>query len=154
MAETQVGKGHIFGMGSGALGISAVSGYISPNIKTLKLGHTSDVDRIKSQAGGITSLIGSGDYLECTFDFIPEGSSIANAKLSAGIPAVLSGVTITGLPILAIGPFSDALNTNGTNTQPWFYEGGGSVNGESEQKWTSTLPLRRYLEITSATAIT
>lgn len=151
---TLLGKGEIFGMSGGALGIASLSGYVSPNLKTLRLGHNNTADEIKGQDGEISALIFSGDYIECTFDFIPQGTTVANAKKAAGVPASGAGVTVTGLPIIAFGPFSDALNTDSGNTQPWIYFGGGSISGESEQKWTATLPLRRYIGITSATAIT
>lgn len=151
--STQVGLGHIFSMTGAALGITGLAGYISPNLQTLKVKHGAEIDRIKAQTGNTTSLISSDEYLECTFDFIAEGSTIANAKLSMGIPPALSGVTVTGLPIIAMGPFTDGLNTNGANTQPWIYEADGSGNGNADKKWDGTLTLRRYPFITSATAI-
>lgn len=141
-------------MSGGAVGIASLSGYVSPNLKTLKLGHNNTADEIKGQDGEISALIFSGDSVECTFDFIPQGTSIANAKKAAGIPASGAAVTVTGLAIIAFGPFSDVLNTDAGNTQPWIYSGGGSISGESEQKWMASLPLKRYIGITSGTAIT
>ncbi len=149
-----IGLGHIFSMTGGALGITALSGYISPNLTTLKVKHGAEVDRIRAQTGDTASAIYSDEYLECTFDFIPEGTTIANAILSAGIPPAGSGVTITGLPIIHLGPFTDGLNTNAANTQPWIYEADGNQNGNSEKKWDGSMTLRRYIGITSATAVT
>jgi hypothetical protein len=162
---TQIGKAHIFGLATGALsvlqsdGATPVVGYVSPNLKTLRLSHASKVDEIKGQTGETGSAIASGDSIECTFDFVPEGimttpgTGQTNAKASARIPAALSGVLITGLQIIACGPFADALNTDAGNTQPWVYMGGGSVSGASESEWTASLPLKRFIGITSAAAL-
>lgn len=152
--STQIGTGHIHSLTGGALGCAALAGYVSPNLTTLRLSHAAEVDNIKGQTGKTTGSISEDDTLECTFDFLPEGTTIANAKLSAGLPAANSGFTITGLPIIACGGFTDALNTNAGNTQPWIYQGGGTINGPADGKWTATLPMKRFLQITSATAIT
>lgn len=144
--------GHIHGLTGGALGIASLSGYISPNLQTLRTTHAAEIDRVRNQGGDTSGLIASDEMVECDFDFIAEGSTIANAKKN-GIPGALAGVTVTGLPIIACGPFTDALNTNGVNTQPWIYEGGGTITGAHNGKWTATLPLKRYPGITSATVI-
>lgn len=151
---TQLGTGHIHSLSGGALGCTALAGYVSPNLQTLRVTHQADALKIKSQAGKTTGAIYEDDTIECTFEFIAEGTTIANAKLSAGLPAAGSGFTITGLPIIACGGFTDALNTNGGNTQPWIYEGGGTLNLVNADKATGTIPLKRYLQITSATPIT
>lgn len=156
---THIGKAQIVGLSGAALGMASVTGYVSPNMQSLKVGHQAEVERIKNQVGEVTTLISSGDYIECSFDFIPEGgtstdNTIAKAKLSASLPATLAAVTITGLPIIQVGPFTDALNTNPGNTQPWIYEGGGELSGPNSTKWTLTFTLRRYINITSATPIT
>lgn len=149
---TQVGTAHIFGTPA-TVGIASLTGYITPNVQTLDLSHNSDIDKIKSQTGEVSGIISSGDSIECEFNFIPEGTTTLNAKLSAGIPASLSGITITGLPIIAFGPFTDAFNTNSGNTQPWIYEGGGKIKGASDGKWTAIFTLHRYIGITSASAL-
>lgn len=151
---TQLGTGHIHSLSGGALGCAALAGYVSPNLQTLRVSHSADRLAIKSQAGKTTGLIFEDDSIECTFEVIAEGTTIANAKLSAGLPPAGSGFTITGLPIIAFGGFTDALNTNGANTQPWIYEGGGSLNLVNDDKGTVTITLKRYLQITSATPIT
>ncbi len=150
---TQLGTGHIHSLNGGTLGCS-LAGYVSPNLQTLRLQHAAESDKIKGQAGNTTGLILQDDMLECTFEVIPEGTTVANAKTSAGLPAAGTTFTITGLPIIAAGGFADALNTGGGNTQPWIYEGGGQIHGDKAGKWTATLPLKRYPGITSGTAIT
>jgi len=148
---TQIGRGHIYGL-AGVSCITGVSGSVSPNLKTLRFSHTAEVDRIRGQDGNTGSLIAFDEVLELEISFIPEGSTIASAKVSAGLPSLLSGVTLSGLPVIAMGSYADALNTaSGT---PWIYEGGGSIDAESETKWAATLPLRRYVGITSAVGIT
>ena len=132
----------------------ALSGYVSPNMQTLRLQHAAEVDKIKGQNGYTTGLIFQDDVLECTFEYIPEGTTIANSKLSAGIPAAGAAFTITGLPIVTMGGFADALNTNAGSTQPWIYEGGGQLHGDKAAKWSATLPMKRYPSITSGTAVT
>jgi len=152
--STQLGTGHIHSLSGGALGCASLSGYVSPNLQSLRLSHAADVEEIKGQTGKTTGIIAEDDTLECSFEFIAEGTTIANAKLSAGIPAAGAAFTITGLAIIAMGGFTDALNTNGGNTQPWVYEGGGNLVAVANGKITGTIPLKRYLAITSGTAIT
>lgn len=152
---TQLGKSHIVGLATMAFGITALSGYVSPNFKSLRVSHSSDVKKIKSMTGEITSLHANGDFVTCEFNFIPEGATtLANAILSAGAPSVLSGITITGLSIIAFGPFTDVFNTNAGNTQPWIYEGGWELEGSDETHWSAKVSLNRYYYITSATKMT
>jgi hypothetical protein len=154
MAVNQYGKGHIHGLSGAALGVASLSGYVSPNLQSLRLSHKGKIDEIEGQIGEVTGFIATDDAVECDFDYIPEGSSIANAKLSAGIATNGAPHTITGLPIIAVGRFTDVFNTNGANTQPWFYMGDADVNGPHETKWTARIRLKRYINITSGTPIT
>lgn len=155
--STLLGTGQIRTLTGAALGCTALTGYVSPNMQSLKANHKADVKTTKGQNGKTTTAYYSDEQIELTFDVIPEGttpgSAIVEAKKSAGLPAVGSAFTITGLPIIVIGAFTDGLNTNGTSTQPWIYEGGGTISGEADEKWTLSLPLKRYEGITSGTAI-
>lgn len=126
--------------------------YVTPNIQGIKINHSADVQKIKGTTGEITGLIGSGEYLTCSFDYIFEGSSLANAKASAQIPQLLSTCAITGLPIIACGPFTDGFNTDGANTQRWIYEGGGSGDYHNAAAGTGTITFNRYINITGTTA--
>lgn len=148
----QLGTGHIHSLSGAALACSALSGYVSPNLQTLRVNHTADADRIKGQTGKTTGLIFEDDVLECTFEVIPEGTTVANAKKSAGLPAAGTAFTLSGLPVIEMGGFADALNDAGTS--PWIYEGGGSINMMANGKSTLTLPLKRYPQITSGTVVT
>lgn len=150
-----IGAGYIHGT-DGALGCSALSGYVSPNIKSLRIVHSADVSRIKNQAGDFKSVIGSGESIECEFSVIAEGSTIANAKKSIGLPPVPSSFTLADvdathtLPIIAMGSFADALHGG-----VWIYEGEGSVGATSESSdpWTLTLTLRRYPALTDGAVV-
>lgn len=154
MAVTLLGKGAVYGMASIAVGITALSGYVSPKFETLSLSHQGQFGEEEDTGGNVDMLFANERGVECQFRFKPKGSNIANAKLSLGIPTMGAGVTITGLPIVAFGGFTDVFNTNAGNTQPWFYIGNATIEGVSNGLWTATFTLRRYIGITSATAIT
>jgi hypothetical protein len=143
-----VGKGQITTLTGATVAISALTSYISPNLQSAALGHISDVKPSKGQAGQTSALFNAEEILELTIEAIPEGTTVANAKTSAGLPPPLSAVTLTGFPVVIVGNFADAFN--GTN---WIYEGGGKINAVNDDKWTMTLPLKRYAGISSAAAI-
>lgn len=157
----QQGKGHVYGLTdqastpvAGTITFknpdgTSLSGYISPNLQTLRLTHSGDVDEIKDQNGEIVAIITRGERLECEFNFIPEGSSKANARASGQMPQLGSSATIANLPIIVTGSLSDSFNAAN-----WFYVGGGTLNGNSDSHWTATFTLRRYPGITTTTAIT
>ena len=168
MSATQIATVHIEGLhnqaAAGAETIGTIAfykldgsawstGHVSPNLKTLRLRHTSDVKKIRGQRGLTTGLLANDEMLECTFDFIMEGTSRANALASSLLPEILTPVLIANLPVINVGygvvaqakGFADALNaTVGSNTFPWIYEGDGSINGESEDVWSGSVTLRRY----------
>ena len=151
---TQIGAGHIYGLTGGTIVLkgpdgTTISGYVSPNLKTLRSTHVGEKDRIKGQNGEYNSIILKGEMFECEFNFIPEGATIANSKSSATLPPLGSSATLSGLPVIAQGSASDVFNS-----ATWIYEGGGTLNGDSENHWTATLPLCRYPGITTVTAIT
>lgn len=132
-----------------ALACGSITGYASPNMQTLRIAHDAGtVDIIKNQIGVVSGIIGEDDSIECTFDVIPEGASVAVALESASLPAAPSAFTITELPVVEIGGFADALNADTSN--PWIYMGGGQINAAADGKWTMSIPLRRYSGITSA----
>lgn len=132
---------------------TALSGYVSPNIQSISAGHKASVDRVPNQSGNTGALIITDEYIELAFDFIPQGTSLTNAKASASVPQAGSSAAITGFPIIRLGPFADGFNTDGASTQPWIYEADGSLDGHAKEKWDGKLTLRRYTDITLATAI-
>jgi hypothetical protein len=79
------------------------------------------------------------------------------AVASAELPDAPSTITIAGAPIIKVGPWDDAFNTNGSGSfgaTPWIYEGGGRINGIDDSHWTMNLVLHRYQGINSVTIIT
>lgn len=153
---TQQGTAHLFGVPAVMTffdpdNTAMATVYVTPNIQGIKINHSGEVQKIKSTGGEITGLIGSGDYITCSFDYIFEGTSIANAKASAQIPQLLSTCTVTGLPIIACGPFTDGFNTDVGNTQRWIYEGGGSGDYKNAAAGTGTVTLNRYIGIPATT---
>jgi hypothetical protein len=155
---TQINKGHVFGLSGVAIDLkdsagTTISGYVSPNIQSLRLVDNGDADVIKDQAGEIGSYIFSGQYLECTVNFIPEGTTIANAKKSAAIPTMGSGMLVTGMPIIQVGAFTDAWNTNSGNTQPWIHFPSGNLDHANDQKLMASYTYRRAIGVTSAVNI-
>lgn len=152
--SVQVGAGGIYGLATLALGISSLSGYISPKFETLSLSGKAQFDEELGQTGDVDQIVGVNRGVQCQFRFKPRGSSFANARKSLGIPNICAGVTITGLDIIEAFGFTDVFNTNGGNTQPWIFGGEFGIEGTSTGLWTANLTLHRYLTITSATAIT
>lgn len=155
MAVLQLGKGHLYGLTGGtialydATGAAVLTGYVSPNIQTLKLSHGTDNISIKGQTGLTTGKIFNDQILECTFDVIPEGTAVANALASASLPPPGCKGLITGLPIVIVGLFADAFNTNAGTTIPWIYEGGGTIDAPNDKQWSCSIPLKRYEGITT-----
>ena len=134
--------------GSGAG--STIAGYVSPNFQNLDVLHKGDVDLVPNQAGQISSLIVTDEWIELTFDYFPQGTDDTNARASATLPKIGSKAAITGLPIVKLGSFTDGLNTDGASTQPWIYLGDGGVAGHAKEKWNGKITLRRYVAISSA----
>lgn len=156
-----IGKAEIRTLGSAALAIADLSGYITPKLDSVKIEHDGTAQGSMNQGGQTATRYYVEDGISCTFEFTPTASTgtndVAGARKSAGLPPVGSAVVITGLPVIVIGGFDDGLNTACTTPAanvPWIYEGGGSINGQIDGAWTATLPLKRYVAITSATAIT
>ena len=163
--QVAVGGGLLYGLFSCSLVMNdsvagasiKVSGYITPQATGARLVHAASVTRIKNSGGFTSTIVGGDEQLECAFDFIPHGSSFSFARESAELPGIPCAVKISGLPILRIGPWSDALNYDGagqatglTNT-PWIYEGGATLSGTSDSHWTGSFTLHRYQGITTST---
>jgi hypothetical protein len=151
--SVQQGKGHIDGISGGTIVFTkpdgtSLSGYVSPNLQSLRVTHSGKADEIKGQDGEYNSFLIAGEKLECEFNFIAEGTTKANARASAQFPPLGSAGTISGLPVIVIGSIADGLN--GT----WYYQGGGTDNGVNDGIWSGSFTLHRYPGITTTTAIT
>lgn len=127
---------------------SAYSGYVSPNLQGLEVAHKATSDKVANQSGNTGAIIITDEYLEVTFDFIPEGTSLANALASARIPQPGSTAVIAGLPVIPMGTFTDGLNASS-----WIYEADAGVNGKAKEHWDGKITLRRYVDITAPAAI-
>ena len=132
---------------------SAIAGYVSPNLQSLRLVHNATKRTIPDQVGDTVGLIFLDAHLEITFDFIPQGADLTGAKAAAATPEAGGSATVTGLPIFKKGFFTDALNTDGANTQPWIYEGGENFTLPADDKATGSITLCRYPKIVSGTHI-
>ena len=156
----QIGKGHVFGVPAtlvmyGSNGSSAISGYVAPTLQGSGLTHSFDSDETRNQAGDVDSVIvGMGEKIECEFDFIARGSTLADAKISATLPTPGAWVKITNAPVVAVGSFTDAYNyVSTTQEQPWLYIG-GSLTESAGGKMTGKIKLVRYAGIASPVPIT
>ena len=154
---TPIGTAHLFGIPATFTAYNAtptgdaVSGYIMPNLTSADVKHVASSDMTHAKTGGITNLTVSGEYIECTFELIPEGTSVANATTSGNIFAAGTTFGITGMPAIIVGPFADAWNVTGS-TSPlqnrWIYTDGGSSRHSSTGKVIQTVTLRRFPDIT------
>lgn len=157
MAETQLGKGHIFSLSGATLTCTALTNF-TPNIQNAGLEHSAESVRIKGTNGAITGLVFvDDDELMLNFDLIPEGempTALAKAKTSAYMPSKGTAFGTTGFPVIKAGGFDDALNVTVSQPQPWIYMGGASWVGPVDGIWTMRVPLHRFRNITSGTAIT
>jgi len=155
--STQIGRGHIVGL-AGTFTFTSpdggtLNGTVSYDEKSLRLAHNGTITNIKNKAGETVGLVATDEMLECTFNFIPYGTSVAAATDNSDCPDLLSGCVITGMPVIVMGSFTDALNA--TSGNPWIYEGGWEVNGTGDgEPWSASASMKRYPGITSVTAIT
>jgi hypothetical protein len=155
-----IGKGEVLGLGAGSILFTnpdgtTSSGTVSPKPVSFDATHGGDVMPIKDQNGLTVGYIANDESIEVTFDVVPEGTTFANALTSAGIPKLLAKAVITGLKIVAIGPFSDGLNVGGAGilANPWIYLGGAKLNGSADKPWGYSITLKRSPNISANTAI-
>ena len=147
---TMIGKGVIAGL-SGATFTCTLSGYVSPRLDSVGATHDAEAVALKDQEGKTIGWLWNGDEgLSMDIDFTPQGTSVANAKLAGGLPLPLSTITIAGMPSIAVGGFSDALNG-----ALWTYLGGGKITipADANTPATSTLRIVKRVNITSMTLI-
>jgi hypothetical protein len=158
---THINKAHLFGVPatfvayqSNAHG-STVVGWVMPNLQAADITHHASEEMIRSKSGAITSGIVSGEYLECTFQLIPESDSVANAAKSAAIFSAGTTFVISGMPTIAAGPFPDAFNVDSGGTAPatsrWIYFSGGSSKHSNTGIVTQSITLRRFVELDGLT---
>lgn len=156
MANTQ-GTKYVFGSPAtlalyDAAGALVVTGYVSPDIESYDITHEADTEEVRNSAGEVVGHIGYNNRLTLTVNFIPSGTSTANALLSASLPDVNGTCIISGAPVIEIGGYADAINAATGNR--WIYAGGGSIKTTQTGKATATITLKRYTNITVSGAAT
>jgi hypothetical protein len=156
MANTQ-GSKYVFGSPAtlalyDAAGALVVTGYVSPDIESYDITHEADTEEVRNSAGEVVGHIGYNNRLTLTVNFIPSGTSTANALLSASLPDVNGTCVITGAPVIEIGGYTDAINAATGNR--WIYAGGGSIKTTQTGKATATITLKRYTNVTASGAAT
>jgi hypothetical protein len=152
MANTQ-GSKYVFGSPASlalydAAGALVVTGYVSPDIESYDITHEADTEEVRNSAGEVVGHIGYNNRLTLTVNFIPSGTSVANALLAASLPDVNGTCVITGAPVMELGGYLDALNAPGSPASGpggrWIYAGGGSIKTTQTGKATGTITLKRY----------
>lgn len=150
MSNLLYGKGYLTTSGDASLFFSgSPGGYVTPLIPAPEIvDEADDIKMLKDVFGIVEGIIAANDcILTATFAFIPRGATRDLARQSATIPP-LGTVEIVGLPIVKVRRFVDAFNTNGDDTQPWYYFGGGSLKGAEDGKdWGGTITLKRFYNV-------
>jgi hypothetical protein len=156
MANTQ-GTKYVFGSPAtmalyDAAGALVVTGYVAPDVESYDITHEADTEEVRNSSGEVVGHIGYNNRLTLTLNFIPSGTSAANALLAASLPDVNGTCVITGAPVIEIGGYADAINAATGNR--WIYAGGGSIKTTQTGKATGTITLKRYTNITASGAAT
>lgn len=156
MANTQ-GTKYVFGSPAtlalyDAAGALVVTGYVSPDIESYDITHEADTEEVRNSSGEVVGHIGYNNRLTLTVNFIPSGTSVANALLAAALPDVNGTCVISGAPVIEVGGYVDAINAATGNR--WIYAGGGSIKTTQTGKATATITLKRYTNITVTGAAT
>lgn len=156
MANTQ-GSKYIFGSPAtlelyDAAGGLVISGYVSPDMESYDISHEADTDEVRNSKGEVVGHIGYNNRITLTVNFIPAGTTVAIAKLTAALPDVNGTCIISNAPVIEVGGYPDAINALTTNR--WIYAGGGSIKTTQIGKATGTITLKRYPAITVTGAAT
>lgn len=133
------------------------TGWVNPITSGVSVSHQAATETVTNESGDVVAVIGHGEYLEATFEFIPSGNSVANARKAATLFPLGATVETSGFDVIRMGPFADGLNVNSGGVAPetsrWIYMGGASDKLSSDGKATMTVPLRRYPSIVGGAAI-
>lgn len=125
-----------------------VTGYVSPDMESYDITHEADTEEVRNSAGEVVGHIGYNNRLTLTVNFIPTGTSVANALLASSLPDVNGTCIISGAPVIKVGSYLDALNGPGSPASGpggrWIYAGGGSIKTTQTGKATGTITLKRY----------
>lgn len=98
--------------------------------------------------GKIVAKYAHGEKITSTLQWVPAGGDATVAKEMLYVPKTFAKITVSGFEIIAFGDsFVDGLNTNGTDNEPWIYEGGASLTQEIGGKWMLNLPVSRQIDM-------
>ena len=156
MANTQ-GRKYIFGSPAtlnlyNAAGTEIMAAVISPDLESYDISHEADTEEVRDSSGEVVGHIGYNNRITLTVNFIPSGTSTANALLSASLPNVNGTAIITGAPVIVMGGVVNAINADTSNR--WIYAGGGSIKTTQSGKSTGTITLKKYTNIAASGAAT
>ncbi len=156
MANTQ-GTKYVFGSPAtlnvfNSAGAEIITAVLSPDIESYDITHECDTEEVRNSAGEVVGHIGYNNRLTLTVNFIPSGTSVANAKTAASLPDCNGTAIITGAPVITVGGFADALNSVTGNR--WIYAGGASIKTTQTGKATGTITLKKYANISASGAAT
>ena len=163
MAATALGTAVTFGVG-GTMVLYAADGTTAVNTGPLAVGaiqsgeitHNEDSIVSKDSVGvAIAHTVVGNDNLELSITAILSAATKNNAALSASLPLGNGRCTITGCPVIKMGPWADAINTNtasAPNTYLWIYAGGGKVSLQNDGTASFSATFKRFRSIDSSSS--
>lgn len=124
-------------------------------LESMDITHECDTEQVKNSSGEVVANVSAGDRLSATFNIIPSGATVADAKLAAAISNGNGRVNVTLADSINIGsaftagsPVTGSDSINGD----WIYIGGGSLKFTQSGKAMLSLPCVKYALINGATA--
>jgi hypothetical protein len=129
-----------------------VTGYVSPDMESYDLTHEADTEEVRNSSGEVVGHITYNNRLTLTVNFIPAGTTSAEALKAMSLPDANGTCILTGAPAVQCGGYADALNAATGNR--WIYSGGGSLKFTQTGKVTGTITLKRYTNLSASGAAT
>jgi hypothetical protein len=124
-------------------------------LESMDITHECDTEQVKNSSGEVVANVSAGDRLSATFNIIPSGATVADAKLAAAISNGNGRVNVTSADSINIGSaFTAGSPVTGTDSinGDWIYIGGGSLKFTQSGKAMLSLPCVKYTLINGATA--
>ncbi len=124
-------------------------------LESMDITHECDTEQVKNSSGEVVANVSAGDRLSATFNIIPSGATVADAKLAAAISNGNGRVNVTSADSINIGSaFTAGSPVTGTDSinGDWIYIGGGSLKFTQSGKAMLSLPCVKYAGINGATA--
>jgi hypothetical protein len=122
-------------------------------IQSIEVTHEDDALEPKDKDGKVFSSIATNnDRLTLNVTALLSGANANDAALSASLPLANGRAVLTGCPVIKMGPWVDAINTNtasAPNTYLWIYQGGGKVSMNNDGTATMTATFKRFANVAS-----